>query len=65
MYTVATMWVYTNQGRKVGEYAIVDFNDEQDYNEAFTEYCTENNLDPHNHNQCVGRVEELDEAITG
>jgi len=54
---VATMWVYTNDGRKVGQYEIPDFNDELDYSQALAEWCTENGLVPSLHNQCVGRID--------
>lgn len=56
---VATMWVYTNDGRKVGEYEIPNFNDELDYSDALAEWCTENGLMVSQHNQCLGKTEEV------
>ncbi len=67
-YDIAVMWVYTNEGRKVGEYEIVDITEEtleEEYEAAFLEYCFESGLNPAQHNQCLGRIEVVKEAVTG
>lgn len=56
---VATMWVYDSVGHKVGEYEIPGYDDQADYSQALAEWCAENGLAPSDHNQCVGRTEEI------
>ena len=68
MYEVTIIWVYTNEGRKVGEFAVTGTNENTSWNvfrKAFAEWCQENGLIAKLHNFCVGTIQALDVAVTG
>lgn len=68
MYDVTTLWVYTNENVKVGEFDIIEGNERSTmrrYNRAFAEYCRENGLVAKQHNFIVGAVQTMNAAVTG